>query len=249
MKRNMVPLHPPAPGLGVVGRVAENRPGIQQRIPFPGHAALFLFQRPQHGFVVNNQPRLPVGLLGEAGGHQSVGQLPLLAAHIPQGKAVPVEGRVVPENPLAIVVAVADGRLLPGVQAGQQGHGGGAHLGGGLRVRMVVVMPLVVVVMVVMMVMVVVVVVSVVVGGSHQTASSAPARKIRVAVARIGVTICAAVCGCQTDLTPAASAGLAGHRIGSGWLDGGRLDGRRLPAYRTAFCYNDEKLRLTPGPD
>ena len=169
----MVSFHPPAPGFGIVGRVAENRPGVEQRVALPGNAALFLFQRAEDGFVVNNQARLAVGFLGEAGGHQGVSLPALLGGHIPQGQAVAVQRRVVPENAFAVVVAVADGGLLGGVQAGQQGDGGGAHFGGGLGVRMVVVVTLVVMPLVVVAVVVVVMMV-VVVGSGHKRVSSAP---------------------------------------------------------------------------
>ena len=136
VQRNVVSLHPPTPRLDVAGGVAEDGPGVPQRVPQERHAACFLLQRTQHLLVLDDQLGLPVGVLGQAGGHQCVGQSPLLLGHVPQHQAVPVHRRVIPEDPLAVVVAVADRGLLRCVQAIQQRQRRPAHLGCRLRVRM-----------------------------------------------------------------------------------------------------------------
>ena len=86
--------------------------------------------------MLDDELGLAVGVLGEAGGHEGVGQLALLLVHVAELQAMAVHGRVVPEDALAVVVAEVDGRFLVGVQTVQQGQRGAAHLAGGLRVNM-----------------------------------------------------------------------------------------------------------------
>ena len=137
---HVMALHAPAPRLGIVDRVAEYGPGVQQGVADEGNAAAFLFQRAEDGFMVDDQLRLAVGIFGEPGSHECVGQLALLFVHVAEQQAVAVHRRVVPENPLAVVVVEADGRLLAGVESVQQRKGRAAHFGCGLRVGVRMVM-------------------------------------------------------------------------------------------------------------
>ena len=124
-----MPFGAPAPGFGAAG-FAENRPVVELGVAGPGNLPPFGFQGAEDVLVFNDEAGLAVGVLGEAGGEEFQGEAALAVVHIAQGQAVAVEGRVVPENALAIQVVVGGFAALGGVQAGEPAAGGVHHSGG-----------------------------------------------------------------------------------------------------------------------
>ena len=115
-------LHSPAPGVVTAG-IAEHGPVVQLRVAYEGDLVPFPFQGTQYQLVLHDEVRLPVGLLGEAGGHQLQGRFALLLVHVAQRQAMAVERRVVPEDALAVQVMVGGFVPLGVVQAGQETPG------------------------------------------------------------------------------------------------------------------------------
>ena len=133
MQRDVVSLHSPRPGLLRAGGVSENREVVQLRVAPEANDVGPVLDVLQNELVFNDLERLPVCLGREAGLHNGQGQLALVVVHVPQGQAVPVQRRVVPEYPLAVHVLKRGLGLLVGGQATQPRRRRSAHLRDRLR--------------------------------------------------------------------------------------------------------------------